>query len=305
MWPRLRPDEEPRVWFARLKEDYLQSLFISGQRKIPIKSKRLERESNETYPFILPPAFQRMLFMDQIAAHDRTRPPSERDILNCYLTSLFNAWLDNQNLYGDDKRWVVAFAPRLAWGKGGDRFFETYPDGRVISILRDPWSWYTSARGRERAEGGLGMDRLLERWKQSVREMLAGKERYGSRLSVVRFEDLVSDTEQTMRALVGYLGIDFDPQLCVPTFNRYPVGANSSYAVRQPGVLTDPLTRHRELLPDEDRALIGDECQELYEQALALVGFGGIEPPTDGHGPAETQAVTASAADGPSDAQTN
>jgi hypothetical protein len=36
--------------------------------------------------------------------------------------------------------------------------------------------------------------------------------------------------------------------LATPTFNGYPVGANSSYEVGTTGVLTDPVERYKEIL---------------------------------------------------------
>jgi hypothetical protein len=262
-WPELPLDEEPEVWFAKLKEGYLNTLFLKGRRKVPLKAPG--EKSKGSYPFILPPAFQRLLFVEEVGR--RSPIESEREVLDCYMTSLFNAWLDNQNLRGAEKRWVVAFSPRRAWGEGLQRFFRIYPDGRLISILRDPLSWYTSAQGRDpEAE----VEGLLELWKRSAREMLEADRRFGERFCVVRFDELVLDTAGTMRRLADFLGIDFDPQLAIPTFNGYPVGPNSSYETSHTGVLTEPVERYKKLLSDEQQELIRSECDELYQQALTL-----------------------------------
>jgi hypothetical protein len=267
-WPDLRLDEDPETWFDKLREEKLTVLFEKGSRKIPLKA--ADRADEGLYPFILPPALQRRMFLDEVA---RRRPiGSERDVLDCYMTSLFNAWLDNQNLRGVAKRWVVAFSPRRAWGDGLERFFGIYPDGRLISILRDPRSWFTSAQGRDPEADPHG---LLELWKRSAREMLEGHRRFGERLCVVRFEDLVLDTGATMHRLAEWLGIAWDERLAVPTFNGYPVGPNSSYATNEIGVLTDPVERHRRLLSGEQRELIESECDQLYREALALTELRG------------------------------
>jgi hypothetical protein len=186
------------------------------------------------------------------------------------MTSLFNAWLDNQNLYQPDKRWVVAFAPRLAWEDGRESFFSTYPDGRLVSIIRDPYSWFTSARGRVKEEEIESEERMLSLWRKSAEEMLAAKSSKGDQVFIVGFDELINDTEATMRRLADYLGIDFEPVLTTPTFNLNPVGANSSYGAPGPGVHKDPLTRHEQLLSDEQRAAIDTECRKLYEQVLAV-----------------------------------
>jgi hypothetical protein len=263
MWPQLPLEEKPEVWFAKLKEGYLSMLFKKGRRKVPLKAPG--EKSKGSYPFLLPPSFQRVLFLDEI---ERRNPiTSEREILDCYMTSLFNGWLDNHNLRGLAKRWVVAFSPRRAWGDGLDKLFELYPDGRLISILRDPLSWYSSAQGRDpEADSEV----LLELWKRSASEMLEADRRFGERVCVIRFDELLLDTAGTMRRLAGFLEIEFDPLLTIPTFNGFPVGANSSYGMSDTGVAPDPVKRHEELLSDEQRAFVSGECDDLYQEALSL-----------------------------------
>ena len=268
MWADLELDEAPETWFAKLKEGYLSTLFRKGRRTVPMKAPG--EKSKHSYPFLLPPLFQRQIFLQEV---ERRSPiTAERQILDAYMTSLFNAWLDNQNLRGAEKRWVVAFSPRRAWGEGREKLFELYPDGRLISILRDPESWFTSAQGRDPA---ADPEALLDLWKRSALEIVEAKERYPERVYVLRFDDLVRDTEKTMRGLAKSLEIDFDPVLTAPTFNGYPVGANSSYEVRTTGVLTDPVERHKELLSDEQRERILGECDELHKEALGAVGPSG------------------------------
>ena len=266
VWPELRLDEEPQAWFARLQEDKVRSLFDKGRRRIPLKV-QADAAEDPSYPLILPPALQRRIFLDEV---ERRRPiSSERQILDCYMTSLFNGWLDNQNLRGAEKRWVVAFSPRRAWGDGLEKFFELYPDGRLISIIRDPLSWYTSAQGRD-PEADL--ESLLEAWKRSAQEMQRAAGEYGPKVRIVRFDELLLDTPAAMRGLAEFLEIDYDDILATPTFNGYPVGANSSYVVSQTGVVSDPLERYRELLDADQQRLINEECKELYEQVLGLAG---------------------------------
>jgi hypothetical protein len=268
VWPELDLDEDAGVWFSTLQEDRLINLFSTGRRAVPLK-KQASKPDESYYPFMLPPAFQRRLFLDEV---ERRRPiTSSRAILDCYMTSLFNGWLDNQNLRGADKRWVVAFSPRRAWGERLETLFELYPNGRLISILRDPLSWYTSAEGRSLEPDP---ERLVELWKRSVLEMMEASRRHRERVSIVRFDALVRDTEATMRHLANFLKIDFDPQLTVPTFNRHPTGPNSSYETRRTGLVTDPLERYKKHLSKEQKEFVRRECLALYEEALSVLSDG-------------------------------
>jgi Sulfotransferase family len=263
-WPELDLAGDPDEWFEGLQEETLAKLFASGKRVIPLKTTDGKRG---TYPFILPPRFQRQIFMEEIA---RRRPiESEREILNAYMTSLFNAWLDYQNLTGWEKKWVVAFSPRRAWGAGLTKFFELYPDGRLISILRDPLSWYASEQAR--IADPVTVSRVAG-WQKSAQQMRRAAETHRNRVFIVRFDELVLDTWGTMSRLADFLDIDFDPILVTPTFNRYPAGANSSYSVKKTGVVPDPVERYKQVLPPDQQKLIRDECWELYQEVLKLAG---------------------------------
>ena len=146
--------------------------------------------------------------------------------------------------------------------------FELYPDGRLISILRDPLGWFSSAQGRDPEADPEG---LLELWKRSAGEMLEAGRRFGDRLCVIRFDELLLDTAGTMRRLTDFLEIDFDPKLTAPTFNGYPGGGELELRDerhrRRP---RDPVKRHKKVLSDEQRELVSRECDELYQEALGL-----------------------------------
>ena len=85
-----------------------------------------------------------------------------------YFTSYFNAWLDNHNLYTGPKKAVSGFTPRLAMElERVERFFAAYPDGLLVSIVRDPRGWYASARSHRKyyadLEEAIGLWRALDR----------------------------------------------------------------------------------------------------------------------------------------------
>jgi hypothetical protein len=222
--------------------------------------------TRDFYPFLLPPAFQRRIFEVCVARHER---PTERDIVNAYMTSYFNAWLDNQNLYEQQKRWITAFAPRLSMNpRYRGRLKELYPDGRLISIIRDPRSWYASAR-----EWSLEWHRLetaIGYWREAAELTLELHEELDGRFHVLTFEDLVARTPATMRALAKALGLRFTSQMCEPTFNRMPIKANSSYAVEDTSVMKRPLTRYRDVLESRDIAKIESLAGDLYTRVARL-----------------------------------
>jgi hypothetical protein len=112
-----------------------------------------------------------------------------------------------------------------------------------------------------------------------VAEMLEASRRHRDRVSIVRFDAIVLDTEATMRSLAEFLKIDFDRQLTVPTFNRHPTGPNSSYEMGSTELATEPLERYREVLSKDQQEFVRRECEELYEEALAFLSDPNREEP--------------------------
>jgi hypothetical protein len=245
-WPALDLGDPPAEWFRRLREkratDHFREGYSKYARGIP-GVPHYPDEDLEVFPFMLVPELQRELF--ERAAAQRL-PTREREVLDCYMTSYFNAWLDNRNLYGPGKRWVTGFVPRLALAAANrDAFFSAYPDGRLIFLIREPGSWYASA---SRYQSQLYGDprQAAELWTWSAHEILNAQRDNAERVTIVRFEDLVLRTEQTMRALARLLDIEYQPCLTSPTFNGMPIKADSSFATLRHGILEEAAHRKPE-----------------------------------------------------------
>ena len=120
------------------------------------------------------------------------------------MTSYFGAWFNYQNCYGP-KKYITAFTARLAMDKSNmQSFFEVYPDGRLISIIRDPKNWFPSAlRHNEYIKRNKygDMKIALNQWRESAVATLRNKETYGERVCIIRFEDLIGKTEAVMTLL--------------------------------------------------------------------------------------------------------
>src|SRR5207248_1274419 len=115
-------------------------------------------------------------------------------------------------------RWVTGFEPSAIVQPDRLRCFqELYPDGRLISVVRDPASWIVSAARRNKRYQDRGVATAL--WRESVETALALHAKHPDSVAIVPFESLVGDTERTMRALAGFLGIEFTADLLAPTFN--------------------------------------------------------------------------------------
>lgn len=259
-WPPIDPalgaDRNFYMMFDDKVVRQMQGGYFKGDRQ----------PAGEHHPFFLVPRLHYRLFRQLFV---NMPPKNQRDILNHYFTAYFNAWL-NYKGHLAQKRWITGFAPRLAsFPESTAGFFEAYPDGRLIQIIREPTTWYASAKHHGGPESARkGPEKILEPWCASAESTLRNVAAYGDKTIVVRFEDLVGRTEQTMRMLAQALDIVYAPTLAQPTFNGEPMWANSSFAVQKSGVIDAPLQRAK-TLDVEERELIERRCRALYEKVLA------------------------------------
>jgi len=254
-WPKLNLKDDPNRWLETLFEYSVLSHFKKGYKK--------EKKREDAFLFLFLPSVQREIFLNYVGSIDSL---TVRDVFDGYMTSYFGAWLNNQNSSGN-KKFITAFTARLSMSKGNmESFFEIYPDGRLISIIRDPKNWYPSAI-RHKPRICRGIQDGVDLWKESAQAMLWNKDRYGDRVCILTFEDLITKTKSVMLYLAEFLEIKFENILLIPTFNKYPIRANTSFEVEQNGIINSTLQRYK-TLAREELEFIESKSKDLYGQVL-------------------------------------
>ena len=89
-----------------------------------------------------------------------------------------------------------------------DHLFEAYPGVKVIHMVRDPRDRYEASlalwpKGKGRAGGATA------RWRYSIRLAERNLSKYPGRYLIVRFEDMVLRTEETLRDVCSFLDETF------------------------------------------------------------------------------------------------
>jgi len=256
-WPKLDLKDDPNRWLETLFEYSVLSHFKKGYKK--------EKKRDDAFLFLLLPSVQREIFLDYVGSIDSL---TLRDVFDGYMTSYFGAWLNNQNS-SDHKKFITAFTARLSMSKDNmESFFETYPDGRLISLIRDPKNWYPSAI-RHKPRICRDIEEGIDLWRKSAQAMIWNKERYGDRVCIIAFEDLITKTKAVMRYLAEFLEIKFNDILLIPTFNKYPIRANTSFEADKNGIIDSTLNRYK-TLAQEELEFIESMSKELYGQVLSL-----------------------------------
>jgi hypothetical protein len=268
-WPEIDLSESPNRWFNALREGHVATSFRRGYTK-DAKIERLGldvKQGIERFPFLLVPSYQRALFFALV----KQRPPqAPRDILVAYFTSYFNAWLDNQNLTGTPKRWVIAFRSGLGSAENLEAFFRDYPEGRHLSCIREPKGWIASRMRLWGDRVDRSLDEYVDLWESLAQQRIDAKHKYGEAMFICGFDRLIGQPEAVMRAVASWLGIEYDPVLSTPTFNRRPIRANSSFDVESHGVITAPMDNWKQVLSEQEAGHVDERTAGSQERARGI-----------------------------------
>jgi hypothetical protein len=246
-WPRLDLDNTPDYLFATLFHAELAYMACKGYRKTG-KAKQEQKRIKFTYsPLEHYENFVKLL----------PRSPSAREVLDTYLSTFFQAWQPDTS----DAVYVAGFVPRMAaFPESIARFFCDYPDGRLITILRDPADWFASRRAH--TKGGVArydhVKSEIDLWNHMARTGLHYRREYGDqRFMLLSFKDLVTDREGTMRRICTWCGIPFDDAMLEQTFDGKPVVPNTNF--------DDPVERLNDAVLGRSRELSDAERKCAYE----------------------------------------
>ncbi len=169
-----------------------------------------------------------------------------------------------RQVWANNMRWWVEKSPYNEYY--ADQIFNWWPDARCIHILRDPRDNFASY---SRKHPDWSPEFFAANWARSTQ---AGKDnlaRYGEgRYHILRYEDLVHDPDNRLRALAAFLGIDWNASLIAPTRAGAQWSGNSMFANQFEQISAAPVARWKEKLAHTDAAVI-----ELITQPL-LTDYG-------------------------------
>ncbi len=139
-----------------------------------------------------------------------------------------------------------------------DRLFAAYPGLRIVHMLRDPRDRYEASlalwpEGRGRAGGATA------RWLYSTSLAERHVRRYPGAYLIVRFEDLVNDTEKTLIRVCAFLGEEYTPDMlsmaAAPTL-RSRLGVGEDPAPSRAPLSSDFVGCYRGRVPQPELAFM-------------------------------------------------
>lgn len=160
----------------------------------------------------------------------------------------------------------------------GEELQRWFPGARFIHVLRNPYAnLYTATRG-VRLKRYI-RDRCLRHMAKSY-YFMERNQRYLEGYRVVRYEDVVLHTEETMRRVAGYLGIPFTPSLTEPTVMGHSWGGNPrSVDGELEGIDPRPVDMFESRIEPFLVALVNRYCSHLLEKYdYKMIETGGLAP---------------------------
>jgi len=217
--------------------------FVSKFRESPLDLRDSERKE---------------LFIRHVSAGPRT--PGR--IVEAFFRSTFEAWKDLKRSGRESA--VVGYSPIIVVDSA--RILADLPGGRVLHIVRNPWSAYADTKKRPVP---LSLEHYLLAWVLCQHHALLYKARFPGRVHVLRFEDIIRDPVGVLGGYLQSIGLESSPTLARPSWNGRPLDT-----VHPWGTIRIPS-------PEVNRAtaqeLSGDEQEEVRARAGLFLGALGYE----------------------------
>ena len=193
----------------------------------------------------------------------------ERDILDIYFSSFFSSWFNYRD-NNSKKKFITGFWPMLCHKKSNlDLYFRIYPDGKIISIFRDPVSWYISAKNhKSTSQWFVNIEEAASLWNQTNKQILEAHRNYKEKVLIIKFEELIKHTEKNMKKISKFLKISFQKSMLKPTFNGEPVESNSSFKTSI-GIDRKVISRNVKLLKSE-KDYLRNNTKYIFNELIKL-----------------------------------
>ncbi len=263
---KIWPDEKAIKESATALEDIFSYMNMEKFHGIGIK-KQSSNMPQQRYPIYFDGQWYREMFFEFL---EGDRP---RDYFNAFFTALFNAWRNNQNLYGKKKVITGQMTLRepALYGENFRNFKAVYPEGKMVFMVRRPDDWLASALKLEKSTP-FSKDpfEVMAYYKTLVRQ--AVEMASNGELIVFQFEDLLQKPETVMRWVAQKIGLAWNELLLSPTFNGAAFFQNSSFEVDRKAEIDPSIIGKGKSLDDGARSAIDDEILTLYQSLKSFSG---------------------------------
>jgi hypothetical protein len=194
----------------------------------------------------------------EINENDTSRSVFEKYVLSIH-ESLGLGKLSNDRRVVEKSVENAEFAQELA---------EMYPEARFIHIVRNPYANFVSLRKYKSIGVGYPLlHRMVRTFRNSYHYLFENQKRI-KHYKVVRYEDILTDTEKVMRDLADFLQLAFVESMLVPSHLGETWSGNSTTGKSFKGLSgVDLNVWQQEIYPDEVRCVnkVADRVISLFD----------------------------------------
>lgn len=140
------------------------------------------------------------------------KPQTRANYIEAFFKSTFDAW-SNYNRSGKNHIFV-GYSPII--GIDADRILADFPNAHIIHVVRNPLSAYSDTKRRPFP---LSLKQYAMSWNIYHHIMLMHKNNHPENITIMRYEDLITDPQQALAPLCKALKIDFTKSMTYPSWN--------------------------------------------------------------------------------------
>ncbi|MFK5951073.1 MAG: sulfotransferase [Methylococcales bacterium] len=195
---------------------------------------------------------------------------------NCHsFRDIFDQFMNLQMQYENKQRWGNN-APRDLFGIND--ILEFFPDAKIIVCVRDVRGFLLSYQGKWKVTGDGHAERLKKLyhpvitsllWKASMKLLPGLQARVANdNFIIVKYEDLVSSSENTVKNICKIIDVDFEPDML------NVVSHNSSNTSPDKGIFSTSIDKWKARLKPEEITI----SQLLCNKQLNFLGYDSYTP---------------------------
>jgi len=150
--------------------------------------------------------------LELYVAHVKKTGRSRANNMAAFFKATFEAWKD-YNKTGEESVYV-GYSPII--GVDADKILRDLPDAHFLHVVRNPWSAYADTRKRPVP---MSLPDYMLGWTLNQHYALLYEQKFPDRFHIVRAEDVMANSYETLGAICEKLGLSRAESLKKPTWN--------------------------------------------------------------------------------------
>ena len=129
-----------------------------------------------------------------------------------FFRATFAAWKDYRR--SGSEQVYVGYSPIVVID--AKKILTDFPTAHIVHVVRNPWSAFADTKKRAVP---LSLAHYLLAWNMNQQQALFFQERFPESVHIIRFEDVISDSQVTLGKICEEVGVSSAPSLKTPTWN--------------------------------------------------------------------------------------